>query len=166
MPLPATVHIPNIYLALDAAGGTLPSPTDPDLLQKCSGLDNAFALNLTSIIESVTATKSPVVVNPTSYGHGYYFNDLALEGTVPYHEGMHAITSPIAGLEGDIEGSAMNEGQADMWAFTITDNPSFGDYVVNATKYRQRARDAEAIRTRSHISAAPVRPLNIPISER
>jgi len=140
VPLPATVHIPNIYLALDAAGGTLPSPTDPDLVQKVLGLDNAFALNLTSIIESVTATKSPVVVNPTSYGHGYLFNDLALEGTVPYHEGMHAITSPIAGLEG-IEGGALNEGQADMWAFTITDNPSLGDYVVNAYKYRQRFRD-------------------------
>ncbi len=139
-PLPATVHIPNIYLALDAAAGTLPSPTDPDLVQKVLGLDNAFALNLTSLIEGVTATKSPVVVNPTSYGHGFLFNDLALEGTVPYHEGMHAITSPIAGLEGT-EGSALNEGQADMWAFTITDNPSLGDYVVNAKGIRQRYRD-------------------------
>ena len=96
VPLPATVHIPNIYLALDAVDGRLPSPTDPDLAQKVLGLDNAFALNLTSLIESVTGTKSPVVVNPTSYGHGYLLNDLALEGTVPYHEGMHAITSPIA----------------------------------------------------------------------
>ncbi|MBP9663566.1 MAG: M36 family metallopeptidase [Pyrinomonadaceae bacterium] len=141
VPLPATVHIPNIYLALDATGGSLPSPSDPDLAQKVLGLDNAFALNLTSLIEAVTATKSPVVVNPTSYGHGFLLNDLALEGTVPYHEGMHAITSPIAGLEGDPEGSALNEGQADMWAFTITDNPSLGDYVVNAHKYRQRFRD-------------------------
>ena len=139
-PLPATVHIPNIYIALDAAGGTLPNPSDPELVQKVLGLDNAFALNLTSIIEGVTATKSPVVVNPTSYGHGFLFNDLALEGTVPYHEGMHAITSPIAGLEGT-EGSALNEGQADMWAFTITDNPSLGDYVVNAKGIRQRYRD-------------------------
>lgn len=139
-PLPATVHIPNIYIALDAAGGTLPNANDPDLAQKVLGLDNAFALNLTSIIEGVTATKSPVVVNPTSYGHGFFFNDLALEGTVPYHEGMHAITSPIAGLEGT-EGSALNEGQADMWAFTITDNASLGDYVVNAKGIRQRYRD-------------------------
>ena len=53
-PLPATVHIPNIYIALDAAGGSLPSPTDPDLVKKVLGLDNAFALNLTSIIEGVT----------------------------------------------------------------------------------------------------------------
>jgi len=28
-----------------------------------------------------------------------------------------------------------------MWAFTITDNASLGDYVVNAFKYRQRFRD-------------------------
>ncbi len=139
-PLPATVHIPNVFIALDAAAGTLPNAADPELVQKVLGLDNAFALNLTSIIESVTATKSPVVVNPTSYGHGFLFNDLALEGTVPYHEGMHAITSPIAGLEG-IEGGALNEGQADMWAFTITDNGSLGDYVVNAKGIRQRYRD-------------------------
>ena len=141
IPLPATVHIPNIYLALDAAGGTLPSPTDPNLKDKVLGLDNAFALNLTSILEGLSGEKSPVVVNPTSYGHGFLLNDLALEGTVPYHEGMHAITSPIAGLEGAEEGGALNEGQADMWAFTITDNPSLGDYVVNAHKYRQRFRD-------------------------
>ena len=141
IPLPATVHIPNIYMALDAAAGTLPSPTDPALADKVLGLDNAIAINLTSLIEGLTGSKSPVVVNPTVYGHGYLLNDLALEGTVPYHEGMHAITSPIAGLEGDPEGSALNEGQADMWAFTITDNPSLGDYVVNAKLYRQRARD-------------------------
>ena len=139
-PLPATVHIPNIYAAIDAANGELPDPSDPNFTQKLLGLDNAIALNLTSLIEGVTATKSPVVVNPTVYGHGFYFNDLALEGTVPYHEGMHAITSPIAGLEGE-EGSAMNEGQADMWAFTITDNASLGDYVVNAKGYRQLYRD-------------------------
>ena len=141
IPLPATVHIPNIYLALDVAGGTLPNAQDPNLKDKVLGLDNAFALNITSITESLTGVKSPIVANPTSYGHGFYFNDLALEGTVPYHEGMHAITSPIAGLEGEPEGGALNEGQADMWAFTITDNASLGDYVVNAKGYRQRFRD-------------------------
>ena len=139
-PLPATVHIPNFYVALDAANGELPDPSNPDFVKIVMGLDNAVAFNLTSLIEGVTASKSPVVVNPTVYGHGYYFNDLALEGTVPYHEGMHAITSPIAGLEGE-EGGAMNEGQADMWAFTITDNASLGDYVVNAKGYRQLYRD-------------------------
>ncbi|HEX8129670.1 MAG TPA: M4 family metallopeptidase [Pyrinomonadaceae bacterium] len=139
IPLPATVHIPNIYMALDVAAGKLPA-ADANLPAKVLGLDNAFALNLTSLISSLAGTASPVVVNPTSYGHGFLFNDLALEGTVPYHEGMHAITSPIAGLEGDPEGSALNEGQADMWAFTITDNPSLGDYVVNAKGIRDRYR--------------------------
>jgi hypothetical protein len=139
-PLPATVHIPNVLLAIDVANGEVPDPTHPDFVKIALGLDNALAFNLTSLIEAVTGTKSPVVVNPTVYGHGYFFNDLALEGTVPYHEGMHAITSPIAGLEGD-EGSALNEGQADMWAFTITDNASLGDYVVNAKGFRQLFRD-------------------------
>lgn len=137
-PLPATVHIPDVLTPL--SGGSYPPPTDPEFVQKVLGLDNAFALNLTSLIESVTGSKSPVVVNPTSYGHGFLFNDTALEGTVPYHEGMHAITSPIAGLEGT-EGGALNEGQADMWAFTITDNASLGDYVVNAYRLRQRYRE-------------------------
>ncbi|MDQ1610466.1 MAG: hypothetical protein QOG00_397, partial [Pyrinomonadaceae bacterium] len=139
IPLPATVHIPNIYMALDVAAGKLPA-ADANLPAKVLGLDNAFALNLTSIISELAGTASPVVVNPTSYGHGFLFNDLALEGTVPYHEGMHAITSPIAGLEGAPEGSALNEGQADMWAFTITDNASLGDYVVNAKGIRDRYR--------------------------
>jgi Zn-dependent metalloprotease len=139
-PLPATVHIPNVLLALDVVNGEVPDPTHPDFVKIVLGLDNALAFNLTSLIESVTASKSPIVVNPTVYGHGYFFNDLALEGTVPYHEGMHAITSPIAGLEGE-EGSALNEGQADMWAFTITDNASLGDYVVNAKGFRQLFRD-------------------------
>src|SRR4030095_15817495 len=104
-PLPATVHIPNFYLAIDAANGELPDPTNPDFVQIVLGLDNAVAFNLTSLIEGVTASKSPVVV-----------------------------------LEGE-EGSAMNEGQADMWAFTITDNASLGDYVVNAKGFRQYFRD-------------------------
>ncbi len=137
-PLPATVHIPDVITPI--AGGSYPPPDDPEFVQKVLGLDNAFALNLTPIVEEFTGMKSPVVINPTSYGHGFLFNDTALEGTVPYHEGMHAITSPIAGLEGT-EGSALNEGQADMWAFTITDNPSLGDYVVNGYRLRQAFRD-------------------------
>ncbi|HEY0659418.1 MAG TPA: hypothetical protein VGD05_13125, partial [Pyrinomonadaceae bacterium] len=63
-PLPATVHIPDVLTPL--AGGSYPPATDPEFVQKVLGLDNAFALNLTSIIEGITATKSPVVVNPTS----------------------------------------------------------------------------------------------------
>jgi len=140
VPLPATVHMPNFYMALSIAGGSIPDPTDPDLSKKALGMDNAFAVPVSALFAELTGEKMPVVINPTFYGHGYLLNDLALEGTVPYHEGMHSITTPIAGLEGGEEASAMNEGQADMWAFTITNNPSLGDYVVNAKGYRDRLR--------------------------
>lgn len=137
-PLPATVHIPDVVTAI--TGGEYPPPDDPEFVQKVLGLDNAFALNLTPIVEDFTQSKSPVVINPTAYGHGFYFNDTALEGSVAYHEATHAIVSPIAGLEG-AEGSALNEGQADSWAFTITDNQSVGDYVVNGYRLRQLYRE-------------------------
>lgn len=140
VPLPANVHAPNIYVGL--------SPTYKEIIQKnpaetpavVLGLDNAVAVNVTGLIRELTGVQTPANANPTIYGHGYLLNDLALEGTVPYHEGMHAITSPIAGLEGLPEGSALNEGQADMWAFTITNSPSLGEYVVNAYGYRNRYR--------------------------
>ena len=149
IPLPATVHMGNIYIT-----GEVPTTEDPQFAQKLQalvthpdfskkvmGMDNAFAVPVTAIVQDVTGEKMPVAANPTFYGHGYLLNDTALEGTVPYHEGMHAITTPIAGLEGDDEANALNEGQADMWAFTITNNPSLGDYVVNANGLRQRYRD-------------------------
>ena len=143
-PLPATVHIPDVVTAITEGVEGYPSPQDPEFVQKVLGLDNAFALNLTPIIEEFTqeyaGSKSPVVVNPTAYGHGFLFNDTALEGSVAYHEATHAIVSPIAGLEGS-EGGALNEGQADSWAFTITDNQSVGDYVVNAYRLRQEYRN-------------------------
>jgi Zn-dependent metalloprotease len=147
IPLPATVHMPNYYYVTPYLNCTnnppsscpaLPDPTDPDLRLKVLGMDNAFAVPASALFEAETGVKMPVVVNPTFYGHGYLFNDLALEGTVPYHEGMHSVTTPIAGLEGGDEASALNEGQADEWAFTITNNPSLGDYVVNAKGYRAR----------------------------
>lgn len=144
IPLPAVVHMPNIYLALNVVlRNRVPDPQDPNLAFKALGMDNAFAANVTGIYQIATGQPAPDgVVNPTAYGHGFFFNDLALEGTVPYHEGMHAITSIIAGLEGGAEAGALNEGQADMWAFTITDNPNLGEYVVNAKGYRERFRSA------------------------
>ena len=131
------MHAPNIYA--DAIKQN-PAQTPAVVL----GLDNAVAVNVTGLLRELTGVQSPANVNPTIYGHGYILNDLALEGTVPYHEGMHAITSPIAGLEGTPEGPALNEGQADMWAFTITNNPSLGEYVVNAYGYRNYFRSKGA----------------------
>src|SRR5687767_1101357 len=137
-PLPATVHIPDVVTAIQ--GEEYPPPDDPEFVQKVLGLDNAFALNLTPIVEDFTQMKSPVVINPTAYGHGFLFNDTALEGSLAYHEATHAVITPIAGLEGS-EGSALNEGQADMWAFTITDHFNIGEYVVNGHRLRQAFRD-------------------------
>ncbi|HUQ31017.1 MAG TPA: M36 family metallopeptidase [Pyrinomonadaceae bacterium] len=149
VPLPATVHMANMYITNQVPANDDPQyaqklqalVTNPDFSKMVLGMDNAFAVPVTAIAQDVTGEKLPVAANPTFYGHGYLLNDTGLEGTVPYHEGMHAITTPIAGLEGDDEASALNEGQADMWAFTITNNPSLGDYVVNAKGYRKRFRD-------------------------
>jgi hypothetical protein len=149
VPLPATVHIANAYITNQFPANDDPQyaqkmaavVTHPDFYLKVLGMDNAIAVPVTAIVQDVTGEKMPVAANPTFYGHGYLFNDTALEGTVPYHEGMHAITTPIAGLEGDDEANALNEGQADMWAFTITNHDTIGEYVVNGHLLRQRYRD-------------------------
>ncbi|MGI9106614.1 MAG: M36 family metallopeptidase [Pyrinomonadaceae bacterium] len=137
-PLIGNVHIPNV----------LAPPTDtsdPEFAAKLLGLDNAFSISASS--EELTGEEPAgqnVVVNPTSYGHGYLLNDLAIDFGVPYHEGMHSISSPIAGLENDPdgapEGSALNEAQADLWAYTAAENPVLGNYVLNGHKYRDAVR--------------------------
>lgn len=129
-PLIGNVHIPNVLNPPN-------DQTDPDFAAKLLGLDNAFSLPLS---EDVAGQK--VVVNPTSYGHGYLLNDLAIDFAVPYHEGMHSVSSPIAGFEGLPEGKALNEGQADLWAYSAGENPSLAAYPINAYKYRQLIRAA------------------------
>ena len=74
--------------------------------------------------------------HPTFYGHGYVFNDLAVDFSVPIHEGTHATITPIAGFEGSPEGPALNEGQADLWAYTIGETPDLGTYPVNSCDLR------------------------------
>src|SRR4051812_25756995 len=111
--------------------------SSPDLiLPSTLGFDNAFSL---PVIETVDTPAGPqkIVVNPTVYGHGYLLNDTAKDGAVCYHEGMHSISTPIAGLEGAPEGSALNEAQADLWAYTITDAEAIGEYAVNGAGYRK-----------------------------
>ena len=165
LPISATVHIPNISIALNVAANCstddpvafadctrkyVPDPTtDPAALQKILGLDNAMAVQLTSIYRSVTGVNDLPPFNPTIYGHGgELFNDLALDGMVAYHETMHSTSSPIAGFEGE-EGGHLNEGQADMWSYTMADYTSIGDYVVAAKGFH------DLIRSRG-IDPAPV----------
>lgn len=126
-PLIGNVHIPNVL--------NPPPVGDPAFAEKLLGLDNAFSLNGSQEIGG-----QQVVVNPTSYGHGYLLNDLAIDFAVPYHEGMHSISSPIAGLEGSPEGDALNEGQADLWAYSAAENPALGAYVLNGFKLRELVR--------------------------
>ena len=119
-PLTGTVHIPNV---LDPPEDT----SDPEFFAKLLGLDNAFAVPVSTEIGG-----QEVVVNPTAYGHGYLLNDLAIDFSVPMHEGTHATITPIAGFEGFPEGPALNEGQADLWAYTIGETPDLGTYPINA----------------------------------
>ncbi|HEX8459541.1 MAG TPA: M36 family metallopeptidase [Pyrinomonadaceae bacterium] len=137
-PLIGNVHIPNVL-----APPT--DPSDPNFAAKLLGLDNAFSVSASSDeFLGETPGGQNVVVNPTSYGHGYLLNDLAIDFAVPYHEGMHSISSPIAGLENDPngapEGSALNEAQADLWAYTAGENPVLGNYILNAKDYRAAVR--------------------------
>jgi hypothetical protein len=127
-PLQGIVHLPDVLEIFD--------PTHPDFLEQQLGFDNAFSLTIATEIEG-----QPVVVNPTAYGHGYLFNDLAMEDIVPYHEGMHSISTPIAGFEEGLEAGALNEGQADLWAATISGDPSLGEYIVNGFRLRKAIRE-------------------------
>jgi hypothetical protein len=139
-PLVGLPHFPN-----DCGQAGLGGPCDtttPDTLKgSVLGLDNAFSL---PVVETVDTPAGPqkIVVNPTVYGHGYAFNDLGKDGAVCYHEGMHSISTPIAGLEGAPEGGALNEGQADLWAYTITDAEAIGEYVAAGAGIRKELRDA------------------------
>ncbi|MBA6338344.1 M36 family metallopeptidase [Colwellia sp. BRX8-7] len=132
-PLVGVVHIPNVFMALEAQDIDF---SDPELLNKIVNLDNAFAIPLTQEIGG-----QEVVVNPTFYGHGYYFNNLAIDFSVPMHEGTHATITPIAGFEGSPEGGALNEGQADLWAYTIGETPDLGSYPVAGCGLRDLLRE-------------------------
>ena len=111
------------------------------LLRSMLGLDNAFSVPASETVDTPAGPQT-VVVNPTVYGHGYLFNDLGKDGAVVYHEGTHSISTPIAGLEGS-EGGALNEAQADLWAYTITNAEAIGEYVVQGARARQAVRDGQ-----------------------
>ncbi len=141
-PLVALPHMPNFAIALcEDPVGCVDTTNEDTIVKSTLGLDNAFSLPVVQTVDTPTGPQT-VVVNPTIYGHGYLLNDLGKDGAVAYHEGMHSISTPIAGLEGAPEGSALNEAQADLWAYTITDAEAIGEYSVNGKGYRQLFRDA------------------------
>lgn len=140
-PLVGMVHMPS-DLGLLGISGPLDTESPDTILRSALGLDNAVSFSLSQTIPTPAGPQT-VVINPTAYGHGYLFNDLAKDGPVVYHEGMHSISTPIAGYDDDtVEGGALNEGQADLWAYTITEDPVLGNYVVNGHRIRQQIREA------------------------
>lgn len=128
-PLTGTVHIANVLAPPE-------DPTAENFVRQLLGLDNAFAVPFSDEVAG-----QPVVVNPTAYGHGYLFNDLGIDFAVPLHEGTHATITPIAGFEGSPEGGALNEGQADVWAYTIGENPTLGGYIAAGFRIRDLIRE-------------------------
>jgi hypothetical protein len=137
-PLVGLVHMPNAPGVL----GAEPDTTNQDtLVRSLLGLDNAFSVPASQTIDTPNGPQT-VVVNPTLYGHGYWLNDLAKDGPVAYHEGMHSVSTVIAGLEGAPEGGALNEAQADLWAYAITGDDAIGAHSIKGSIYRRMARDA------------------------
>ena len=136
-PLVGMPHFPNDGGA--AFGGDIDTTGPDQILRSTLGLDNAFSLPVTETVDTPAGPQT-IIVNPTVYGHGYLFNDLGKDGAVCYHEGTHSLSTPIAGLEGS-EGGALNEAQADLWAYTITDAEAIGEYVVLGSRGRQAVRD-------------------------
>ena len=124
-----------------AIGGGLDTTSPDTILHSLLGLDNAFSVPVTETVDT-PAGPQKIVVNPTVYGHGYLFNDLGKDGAVVYHEGTHSLSTPIAGLEGN-EGSPLNEAQADLWAYTITDAEAIGEYLAKGSRARQAVRNCE-----------------------
>ncbi len=138
-PLVGLPHFPSDGGLL--LGGPIDASSPDAALRSMLGLDNAFSVPASETVDTPAGPQT-VIVNPTVYGHGYLFNDLGKDGAVVYHEGTHSISTPIAGLEGS-EGGALNEAQADLWAYTITNAEAIGEYVVQGSRARQAVRNGE-----------------------
>lgn len=138
-PLVGLPHFPSDGGLL--LGGPIDTSSPDAAMRSMLGLDNAFSVPASQTVDTPTGPQT-VIVNPTVYGHGYLFNDLGKDGAVVYHEGTHSISTPIAGLEGS-EGGALNEAQADLWAYTITNAEAIGEYVAQGSRARQAVRNGE-----------------------
>ena len=65
-----------------------------------------------------------------AFGSGSRLNNLAHEESVIYHEYAHAVLDQIVRLTYSGESGAMNEGQADYFACTISNDHLVGEYAV------------------------------------
>ncbi|HOY67283.1 MAG TPA: M36 family metallopeptidase [Candidatus Ozemobacteraceae bacterium] len=68
--------------------------------------------------------------NAMAFGDGNKLNDLAKEESVAWHEYSHAHIAQIVRLNYSAESGAMNEGQADYFACTISNDDKVGEYVM------------------------------------
>lgn len=67
--------------------------------------------------------------NKMCFGDGNKFNPLAREASVAYHEYSHAMLNSITYLAYSGESGAINEGQADYFACSVTNDPALGEWV-------------------------------------
>ena len=65
-----------------------------------------------------------------AFGDGSKFNSLAREAGIAFHEYSHAVLNSITYLAYSGESGAINEGQADYFACTVTDDPLLGEWAV------------------------------------
>ena len=71
-----------------------------------------------------------VLENAMYFGDGYKFNDLAREDSVAYHEYAHAVRHHIVKLKYEGESGAIDEGQADYFSASLSNDPIIGEYIV------------------------------------
>jgi len=64
-----------------------------------------------------------------AFGDGSKFNCLAREESVAYHEYSHAVLNSITYLAYSAESGAINEGQADYFACSLSNDSMLGEYV-------------------------------------
>ncbi|HNW11709.1 MAG TPA: M36 family metallopeptidase, partial [Candidatus Rifleibacterium sp.] len=64
-----------------------------------------------------------------AFGDGSRFNCLAREESVAYHEYSHAVLNSITYLAYSAESGAINEGQADYFACSLSNDSMLGEYV-------------------------------------
>ena len=69
-----------------------------------------------------------------AFGGGEKLNDLSREAAVVYHEYSHYVLHSIIKLNYSKEAGAINEGQADYFACSFTDDPHIGEWVVAPKK--------------------------------